>query len=172
MQVVPNKYRPLPKFNERNVRNFHAKVAKGEPDSCWPWTGARFHHGYGAFRAQGGNWWCANRVAYLLATGVDPGDMLVCHSCDNPPCCNPAHLSLGTALDNQRQSWARGRRRADGENSNRAILGWKEVAEIRADYAAGKGTQREIGERYGVSRSAIRSVVNYENWNSPTAVSA
>jgi hypothetical protein len=78
------------------------------PEACWPWTGSRKDSGYGrlCFDRHQQN---AHRVAYQLATGHDPGDLIVCHSCDNPPCCNPAHLWVGTHGDNARDKVAKGR---------------------------------------------------------------
>lgn len=65
---------------------------------CWPWTGTCNGSGHGHFCAAGETF-VASRVAWFLANGQQP-DGVVRHSCDNPPCCNPAHLSLGTHHDN------------------------------------------------------------------------
>lgn len=77
---------------------FWSKVDTG--GDCWEWQGGTSPDGYGKF------WWSedrpaerAHRVAYGLVV-EDPGDMHVCHSCDNELCCNPDHLWLGTWLDN------------------------------------------------------------------------
>ena len=77
-------------------------------DACWPFVGARSPLGYGRFHMPGNKSVPANRVAMLLS-GTDPIGFDVLHSCDNPPCCNPAHLRLGTALDNARDAQLRGR---------------------------------------------------------------
>lgn len=89
---------------------FWAKVDKsGGPDACWPWTGCRNRQGYGA-TTLGGKRTGAHRVALALVTGPIPEGRFACHKCDNPPCCNPAHLYAGTPLDNARDSSRRGRR--------------------------------------------------------------
>lgn len=78
------------------------------PDECWPWTGAVTGKGYGkislAYRHRN-----AHRVAFELWHGPIPDGLLVCHRCDNRPCCNPAHLFVGTAKDNAEDMMAKGR---------------------------------------------------------------
>lgn len=64
---------------------------------------------------------------------------MVCHHCDNPPCCNPAHLFLGTALDNVRDMLNKGRERpAYGRRHHAAKLTEEQVREIRARRARGE----------------------------------
>jgi hypothetical protein len=94
---------------------FWAKVKVGEAHECWPWTASVFkdRNGYGKFQAGQGigktNVVYAHRSSYELASGPIPVGMDVLHSCDNPPCVNPAHLHLGTAADNAREMVERGR---------------------------------------------------------------
>lgn len=84
----------------------------GGPDACWPWVvGAAFKRGYGMFRI---GWKKpliqASRFAYQLTHGGElVTEQFVMHSCDNPPCCNPAHLSLGNAAENNADMWRKGR---------------------------------------------------------------
>lgn len=77
------------------------------PSGCWEWQGGKAGE-YGKFQNMR-----AHCFAYALCTGPIPAGMVVRHSCDNPPCVNPAHLSLGTQLDNMRDMVARGRHRSE-----------------------------------------------------------
>lgn len=94
--------------------------------------------------------------------------MVVCHSCDNPPCVNPAHLFLGTLSDNTQDALSKGRWSRTpthwGETSPKAKLSSAEVAEIRLRYAAGEAYQRELGEEYGVSQTQIGRIVRGVRW--------
>lgn len=96
------------------VERFWAKVDRsGGLFECWPWTAARFHDAagvpnYGMFAFRG-RVWKASRVAWVLTHGEIPDGLTVCHTCDNPPCVNPAHLWLGTLTQNRRDSIAKGR---------------------------------------------------------------
>ncbi len=94
----------------QNDDSFWSRVDRREPDECWPWLGARRGRmGYGLFGFKHRRAVPAHRMAYLLSKGDIPKGMFVCHSCDNPPCCNPAHLWLGTHADNMADRHAKGR---------------------------------------------------------------
>jgi hypothetical protein len=89
-------------------RRFWSKVQKG-PD-CWTWAGSRSAKGYGRLNV-GGAVCQAHRVSWELHRGAIPSDLFVLHRCDNPPCVNPDHLFLGTALDNSRDMVSKGRQK-------------------------------------------------------------
>jgi hypothetical protein len=89
--------------------NFWDRVDQKGAAACWEWQRKRNRKGYGQLTLNGKQMG-AHRAAYILAVGAIPDGMQVLHSCDNPPCCNPKHLSLGTNLDNVRDCAAKGRR--------------------------------------------------------------
>ena len=90
-------------------QRFWAKVVKGGPDECWLWIGAKARHGYGMI-AVNGKHRKAHRVAWEIANGATfPEGMSACHTCDNPPCVNPAHIWPGTMKDNLRDASKKGR---------------------------------------------------------------
>lgn len=139
--------RPKRPIEER----FWEKVDKRGPDECWPWTAARSgQYLYGRL-GRDGRVTRAHRVAYELAVGPIPEGMQVMHICDNPPCCNPAHLGLGTNLENHRQKAERGR---GGRRGTRAGLYPKE--EAIALYLEGYSTT-QIAVRFGVTSNAVQA---------------
>lgn len=86
-------------------------------ETCWLWTGRVNHRGYGQF----GLWIggksvkrTASRVAWILSVGPIPDGLWVLHdplACNRPACVNPAHLRLGTASDNVRDTIIAGNHR-------------------------------------------------------------
>lgn len=104
----------------------------------------------------------AHIVAWEIVNGPVPEGMYVCHACDNPPCVNPRHLFLGTPADNMRDKVQKGRNLM-GENAPWAKLTEGDVKLIR--HLAKEGTpQREIGLRFGVSRSLVGMIVQGKRW--------
>lgn len=91
---------------------FWSKVAvTANPDKCWFWKGSVNRSGYGHATGIIGEKKSrrAHRIAYFYYFGVDPADLAVCHKCDQPGCCNPHHLFLGTQQENLRDMTAKGR---------------------------------------------------------------
>lgn len=174
-------------------RSFTTRIDRSAGvDACWAWMGAVDKDGYG--RVTGGPYRCkvAHRVAFILANGNIPSRILVCHSCDNPPCCNPAHLWLGTNRANILDAKAKGRlakaeqtwahkhpkrvaaivkrmrreqpeRFARGERVNTAKLDANQVIRIRALFAAGSSATT-LAKLFGVSRSNVDWIVTRRSW--------
>ena len=105
------RFKPI-EFTELQQARFWAKVDKSDAASCWPWTGGRDKNGYGTCGPAAKQSFIASRVAWTLSNGVQ-ADGFVCHSCDNPICCNPDHLWVGTPKENARDMWAKGRSHAE-----------------------------------------------------------
>ena len=94
-------------LHQVNAEMFWSCVDTAGDKDCWPWAGAVSQSGYGTLYVLGRTVG-AHRVAWSLRTGRDPkpGEV-VRHTCDNPPCCNPNHLAVGTVADNNRDIAAR-----------------------------------------------------------------
>lgn len=95
---------------------------------------------------------------------------MVRHSCDNPPCVNPAHLSTGTKADNSADMVARGRS-PRGSRSGASKLTERQVAEIRVRQAAGE-LHRVLAAEYGISRVTITNIVTGKTWRHVTTTKA
>lgn len=132
-------------------------------DTCWIWTGAKTGSGYGATRFHGKQVG-AHVAAYMERNGAVPGGMCVMHSCDNPLCVNPGHLSVGTTGDNMRDRTRKGRTAKQSMNG-RAKLTEALVIEIRQKLAAG-AKKRPLSREYGVSDTLIRYIARGSIWHS------
>ena len=151
--------KPIPELTDRQLKNFWAKIDKRGPDQCWEWTACTDKDGYGMFSAKPGGQYRATRVMYYLATGKQPDSMMICHACDTPCCCNPAHLFLGTARDNKLDSVDKGRHQR-GESHNKAVLTDKDVLAIRAS----DRLTRELAAEYKVCIGTINNVRSGRMW--------
>lgn len=146
-----------------------------EPNTgCWLWTAMLNHAGYGILGVSVANKTTpklAHRLSYETHVGPIPEGMYVCHRCDQPSCVNPAHLFVGTQQANMADMLAEGRSSAGksfagrrGENHGMAKLDWGKVDEIRAKYAAGGVSQRDLGAEYGVAHRTIGLIVRGSLW--------
>ncbi len=139
-------------------------VTKGGPDECWEWRGVRNQAGYGVAYCAGLKI-PAHRVAYMLAKGEIPEGLIIMHKCDNPPCCNPAHVFLGTSRENNEDTinkgrvdvvgragaWTRSKRMSDQLTTGQAaalagvsaqtITNWCEAGRVHA-VRVGRGPRR------------------------------
>jgi hypothetical protein len=153
----------IPELTERQLRNFWLKVDKRAPDECWKWLASRCWCGYGRLALTPRGLFNAPRVAYYLATGKQPGPLCVCHTCDTPACCNPAHLFLGTHTDNMADKVAKGRakgRLLRGVSNGAAKLTEAQVLAIRASTATGT----VLATKYSVSEGMISLIKSRKSW--------
>jgi HNH endonuclease len=123
---------------------FRAKAAQGDEDSCGEWQAATVGNGYGYFRhSDTMEMVLAHRFCWEIHFGPIPEGLRVCHSCDNPPCCNPKHLFLGTVADNNEDKRRKGRATGGAPKGtrNRRTLTMDEAEMIRKLYAAGGHSQ-------------------------------
>lgn len=153
---------------------FWAKVQRGDPDECWPWTAAAYRRGYGHFTLPGNRHITATRFALQLELGRPlTVNEVACHGCDNPVCTNPTnpggrkHLFVGSYSDNSQDMVAKGRHVAvpqPGSANGRARLTEEQVLRIRLQHAAGEASATALALVYQVSTQTIYSIVNYKTW--------
>lgn len=159
------KSKPLANVPREILERIWQRVEIRGSNECWPWHGAN-HADYGMLQTQTvrgkpHNKWMVHRVSYFLATGDDPIGYVVCHSCDNPPCCNPRHLFKGTPSDN-RMDCVRKKRHNWGERHGRARLTNKDVIMIRKLIL--KMSSIQIAAELGVAHSTIREITRGATW--------
>lgn len=151
--------------SKQDVSRFWEKVEK--TDTCWLFHSS-LAKGYGRF-AIDSQVYLAHRVSYLIATGDDPGPLMVLHRCDNPRCVRPDHLFLGTRADNNKDMFTKGRGRPRGgeyprgEHHHLARLSEALVVELRSLHADGVPV-RELARRFGIPRPTLRSAVLGRTW--------
>lgn len=155
-------------FTTKDQARFWDKVDMAAPFRCWNWYASTNRHGYGAFGTRHDSRTkirLAHRIAYTLAFGTMPDELDVLHDCDNPSCCNPEHLWLGTALDNHVDCALKGRHSPPplwrAHQHPMSKLTPEQVVEIRACQHG----MKELAARCGINiRTAfrIRSGHNYK----------
>lgn len=134
-------------------------------NECWPASGSGYNKPgwHVTWRYEGGRG-LAHRVSWELHKGPIPGRLCVLHKCDNPKCCNPNHLFLGTRADNVADMHAKGRARQGdltghkfGPSPRRKIAS-ADIPTIYTMYTAGE-TQRAIGKLFGVTDVTISNIL-------------
>jgi hypothetical protein len=130
---------------------------------CWNWKRSLSNEGRAVIRILG-KIHHTSRVSFVVFKKEPVGDMLVCHSCDNPICVNPEHLWLGTPKDNMVDMSNRGRYRDQkGTKHNLVKLTEEDVLNIRDKVATGY-TQKSMADKYGISFQQVSRIVRKERW--------
>jgi hypothetical protein len=143
------------------------------PGDCWLWEGIFSHNGYGRFRMTGGKRIPAHRYSFELFKGKIKKGLLVLHTCDNPPCVNPAHLWTGTTKQNMQDMSRKGRSyfqkhadkiiRPKGTSHHKCKLTENDVFEIRKLSKEGF-SNRSLGKRFNVSEYTISPIILGKTW--------
>ena len=146
-------------------QRFWRFVSERKPGKCWVFSGGGKKSRYGQFQVNSENrdHTLAHRYSYQIHHGKIPDGKVVMHSCDNPRCVNPAHLSVGTAKENTQDMIVKGRhaRQAPlGNDNGKAILTPKLVRMIRSS----SETNISLAQKIGVSINAVRGVRIKRTW--------
>lgn len=148
-------------------QDFYNLLKPGGPNGdCLEWTKGHSEFGYGYTEVNGVSIGC-HRLALILE-GIDPGNLFVCHTCDNPCCCNPKHLFLGTHKDNNLDKLNKGRHKSGntpqkGEENGLSKLTDDQVKDIRMLHNQGiNGNQ--LAFKYNVDRTTIYNIIHRRTW--------
>lgn len=139
-----------------------ARIERVTESGCWIWTASTRAADYGAAYF-GGRQWRAHRLSWFAYRGALTDGMFVLHSCDVPPCVNPAHLSLGTHCENMLDMQRKGRHgqgHMTGEAHGQARLSGLQVAAIRHD----DRKIADIARSYLVNWSTIKKIKVGDTW--------
>lgn len=143
------------------ARRFEARLDH-QPSGCWVWPGATSPKGYGHIRVRGEQV-STHRFALERALGrpLLPG-MLACHTCDNPPCCNPVHLFEGTHSENSLDMDRKGRRPdSRGSRGSQARLSDDDVRYIRE----AKDRNVDLARRFSISQATVCDIKKRRTWS-------
>lgn len=161
-ETIPSKRRvnadPHPELADAvSVSRFWRLVDVGPEDKCWPWMGCVDDDGYGIFVFRG-----RRHGAHELALSFSIGEkrhrsLDTCHECDNPPCCNPAHLRFDTRSSNVLDSFARGR-------SVRARKLTVEQVQLMRERRALGARQKDLAEQFGITDGLVSQIVRGLRW--------
>lgn len=148
---------PIPELTDNVLECFWAKVDRCGPNECWEWTAGCNGGDYGRFHIKRRGYQ-ATRISYTI-TRSDPGELNVCHTCDNPGCVNPAHLWAGTTQDNMDDCVEKDRQ-AKGEDQGSAKLTGEQVHKI----IESDEIHRILAEQYGIARDTITRIKMGKSW--------
>jgi hypothetical protein len=152
------------------IDRFLEKVDKCGDDDCWEWKGA-LRNGYGRFSVKD-SMVSATHMSWKIHRGSIPAGMWLLHNCprgDNPACCNPAHLWLGTAKQNTADMISKCRQggalaHGKGEQSPQHKLTDLQVRIIKRSLRL-KVSHRALAKFFQVSRGLIGHISAGRNWD-------
>lgn len=157
-----------PEHLMNRVESFWSNVdVTSDVSSCWEWKSKKGTNDYAETRHNGISV-MSHRMAYELFYKIKiPDGLFACHKCDNPPCCNPRHIFLGTRQDNTDDRELKGRNkipRLCGESHGQHKLLETDIVEIRSLYKTGAYSYALLSKIYKVSFGQIRNIVKRKQW--------
>jgi hypothetical protein len=149
-----------------------AKIDKRSENECWPWCANKNNKGYGMIRLGGKQPKAlSHRVVFELEKERIPNGKVIMHSCDNPECCNPNHLFLGTMKDNHADMVAKGRRVIGWNPDNKpphkfgSTHGFAKLTEEQArEIKFSKAPTKLLCAKFSICRSVIKRIRSGKSW--------
>jgi len=145
----------------KSINRIWNKIDKKSDNECWNWKCGLSGVGYGScwFMGKRTN---PTRVIWEFVNGKSiPEGLWVLHSCNNPKCCNPAHLRVGTPKDNTQDMIKSGNHLYYDGSSKRSKLNPKQTHELHKLYTTGNYTQKELGVMFGVHMTTVGSILKH-----------
>lgn len=148
------------------VQEFFDNIIPGlNPDDCWGWKTHKVN-GYPVLIFNGRQAKCS-RLSWEIHSGLPvKKHLIICHSCNNPECCNPRHLEPDTHQRNMDYMKECGRDKHPKGEELATKLTAESVLQMRSDYSSGHYSFRTLGNKYGVSKTHCRYIVSGHKWKS------
>lgn len=153
--------RLIPEILIDTLCRFWFNVDRKSDSGCWNWVGTVSGNGYGHMRINS-KMYQANRISYCIHYKKDPGELLVCHECNNSLCVNPNHLFLGTVSENRQHAFDTGLISHQGTLNPQAKFRDSHIREIRE--LQHTMPQKEIAKLFNVSQQTIRRILMGKTW--------
>ena len=137
----------------------YSRIEINNKTGCYEWTRNINSRGYGQFWYKG-KMHLAHRAMYEVHNNKIPKGLVIRHSCDNPKCCNPNHLIVGSHKENMKDMVDR-KRQAKGINNGRSKITPEIVNEIRMS----SDTQINLAKKFGISQSQVGRIKRGIHWS-------
>lgn len=156
-------------MNKKVLDRFWSKIDKSAGDgACWPWLFGLTSDGYAVYKIPGRGFVYAHRLVCELEGRLKVGSKLwACHKCDNPRCCNPRHIFIGTRMDNIRDMVNKNRQQKGTRHAN-AKANEKLVKQIRFLVKTKGMTCTDVARMVGLSIVCVWKIANRVSWKHVT----
>jgi hypothetical protein len=176
--MAKENYRAIGPLTAEFINRFWSKTTRNLETGCVEWQHASFRRGYGSVNIRR-RAFLAHRVAFFIGNGTDPIQSLVCHRCDNPRCCNPQHLFLGSFKDNTMDASTKGRLATGDAHPSRKPGAWQhvvgsrnvnsnlsevQVLDIRRLGRENNLSLNQLARLFSVGKSCINHIVHRRSW--------
>ena len=150
-------------LSEKFKQRFISRLKILGENRCWEWQGYLNEKGYGRISYKGSLYY-AHRLSYVMANNHEFSSLdIVMHTCNNPKCCNPKHLQLGTIQENNEQKRVENRFYINPRKKRKKKFTEEQVMVIRLRLRNGHGTWN-IASDTGASTQCIRDIKNWVTW--------
>lgn len=168
--------RPLGNRRSRSngdaISTFWSHVDRRSDDECWEWSAGKTsrlpgqNYGLFSWNHKGIR---AHRFSFELHYGPLVGKEMACHTCDNPPCCNPKHLFRGNAKRNSDDMMSKGRHK-NGQMVHPEIVKrgqshpMHKITEAKAMEILRSSASTNDLMQYSLSKSAVNGIRSGRSW--------